>query len=123
MYTITHTAPNRLDIVLDGKLNSARMRQALDELEHHAASIEHGVMLYDLVDFHLPSLGAIMIELARLPAMLGMLKRFDRAAVLTDKAWLQTISEWEGALFPGIEIKAFDRAAREQAEAWLRSDT
>ena len=40
--------------------------------------------------------------------MLGLMKKFDRAAVLTDKTWLKKISEFKGALFPGLEIKAFD---------------
>ena len=76
-------------------------------------------MLYDVIDFHLPSLGAIAIEFSRLPSMFGLMKKFDRAAVLTDKTWLKKISEFEGHLFPGLEIKAFDRDQREEAEAWL----
>ena len=51
--------------------------------------------------------------------MSGLIKKFDRAAVLTDKAWLKKVSELEGALFPGLEIKAFDRDQRGEAEAWL----
>ena len=78
-------------------------------------------MLYEVIDFHLPSLGAITIEFSRLPAMLGLMKKFNRAAVLTDKAWLKKVSEIEGALFPGIVIKAFNRDQKEEAEAWLSS--
>ena len=54
--------------------------------------------------------------------MLGLMKKFNRAAVLTDKAWLKKISEFEGALFPGLEIKAFDRDQRAEAEAWLSGE-
>jgi len=46
-------------------------------------------------------------------------EKFDRAAVLTDKTWLKTVSELEGVFFPGLEIKAFDRD--QKAEAWLSS--
>jgi hypothetical protein len=80
--------------------------------------IENGKMLFDVVEYHLPSLGAIGVELSRIPAMLGFIKQFDRAAVLSDKSWLKTVSEWEGALIPGLEIKAFDRDQR-QEEDWL----
>lgn len=51
--------------------------------------------------------------------MLGLMKRFDKAAVLTDKKWLKIISEIEGALYPGLEIKAFSRDQKTGAEAWL----
>ena len=51
----------------------------------------------------------------------GFIKKFDRAAVLTDKAWLKKASELEGALFPGLEIKAFSSERKAEAEAWLSS--
>ncbi|MGB5992933.1 MAG: STAS/SEC14 domain-containing protein [Desulfobacterales bacterium] len=54
-----------------------------------------------------------------LPAMFGLMKKFDRAAVLTDKTWLKKVSEFEGALYPGLEIKAFN--IDQKAEAWLSS--
>ena len=76
-------------------------------------------MLYEIIDFHLPSLGAIAIEFSRLPAMFGLIKKFDRVAVLTDKTWLKKASELEGVLIPNLEIKAFSREQREEAEAWL----
>lgn len=75
-----------------------------------------------MVDFHLPSLSAIAIELVALPAVLGFLKKFRRAAVLTDKVWLKRISEFEGRLFTDTEIKAFSREQRTEAQAWLAAD-
>jgi hypothetical protein len=41
--------------------------------------------------------------------------------VLTDKIWIKKVSEIEGALIPGLEIKAFDRDQKEAADAWLAS--
>jgi hypothetical protein len=107
---------------LSGKLDTDSMKAALDELVTETEGIEHGRMLYDIVEFHMPSMGAIGFELSRLPSMLSLMKRFDRAAVLTDKAWIQNVSEFEGKLFPGLEIKAFDRDQRGEAEAWLAAD-
>lgn len=121
MFKVTRVSVNRLDIELSGKLDSAAMEVALDDLVNKSEGIENGRMLYDVVDFHLPSLGAIGIEFSRLLSMLGLMKKFDRAAVLTDKAWLKMASEIEGALYPGLEIKAFSRDQRAEAEAWLLS--
>jgi hypothetical protein len=119
MFKIIQNGMNRLDIEMSGKLDAEQMRVALDELVSKSEHIEKGKMLYDVIDFHLPSLSAIVIEFSRLPSMFGWLKKFDRAAVLTDKTWLKRVSEFEGTLFPGLEIKAFDRDQKEQAETWL----
>lgn len=119
MFKVTRKGTNRLDIELSGKLNSEEMRVALDELVDKSKGIEKGKMRYDVIDFHLPSLSAIAIELSRLPSMLGLINKFDRAAVLSDKNWIKKISEFEGMLIPGLEIKAFNRDQKAEAEAWL----
>ncbi len=119
MFKVIPNGTDRLDIELSGKLNAEEMKVALDELVSKSQNIENGKMLYEIIDFHLPSLGAIAVEFSRLPAMFALMKKFDRAAVLTDKTWLKKVSEWEGALYPGLEIKAFNRDQRTEAETWL----
>ncbi len=121
MFKVEQNGVNRLDIQLSGKLDTEEMKVALDELVSKSKEIEKGKMLYDIVDFHLPSLGAIAVEFSRLPSMFWFIKKFDRAAVLTDKDWIKKVSEFEGMLIPGLEIKAFDRDQREEAEVWLSS--
>ncbi|NEX23115.1 STAS/SEC14 domain-containing protein [Thiorhodococcus mannitoliphagus] len=123
MFQVQRRGPKRIDIELSGKLDADAMKVALDALISETEGLEKGRMLYEVVDFHLPSLGAIALELSRLPSMLSLMKRFDRAAVLTDKAWIHQVSEFEGKLFPGLEIKAFDRDQRGEAGAWLAADS
>lgn len=119
MFKVTKIGMNHLDIVMSGKLNAEDMGKALGELVIKSESIENGTMLFDVIDYHLPSLGAISIELSRLPSMLRWIKKFKRAAVLTDKTWLKKVSEFKGALSPGLEIKAFNRDQKDEAEKWL----
>lgn len=121
MFKITLNGLDRLDIEMSGKLNTEDMKIALDELVSKSENIENGKMLYEVIDFHLPSLGAIGLEFSRLPSMLGLMKKFDRAALLTDKTWLKKVSELEGVLYPGLEIRAFNRDQKAEAEAWLSS--
>ena len=110
---------NRLDIEMNGKLDAESMKVALDELVSKSENIENGKILYVIIDFQLPTLSAIGVELSRLPSMIGLIKKFKRAAVLTDKNWVKRVSEFEGALFPGVEIKAFNLDQKEEAESWL----
>lgn len=119
MFKVIRNGPNRVDLELSGKLSSDDMRLALDDFVAETDGIEHGRMLYRIDDFAMPSLGAIGVELSRLPALFKLIRRFERAAVLVDTPWIKRASELEGALMPGLEIKAFGLDEEAQAEAWL----
>ena len=119
MLKITRVGDDRIEFKMSGRLDDEHMRVALDEISEKVEGIENGVMLYEVVDFKLPSPSTIAIEFGRLPSMIGLMRRFKKAAVLTDKTWLKKVSEFEGALIPGLEIKAFQLDEREAAEAWL----
>ncbi|WP_292292463.1 STAS/SEC14 domain-containing protein [Marivita sp.] len=121
MLKITKPEPNRVDIDLSGRIGSEEMGRALDDLLEMSQDVNEGRMLYTITSFAFPDMGAIAVEMARLPKMFGLLGRFDRCAVLCDAAWIRTAAEVEGALFPGIDIKAFELHDREQAEAWLKT--
>jgi hypothetical protein len=119
MFTVKKVGNNRVDIEISDKLDSEEMKQALDELVDQSKDLENGLMLYDIIDFKMPSMGALAIEFSRLPALFGLIKKYQRIAVLSDTNWIKKASELEGMLIPGLEIKAFDRNQRKEAEAWL----
>ncbi|WP_439523820.1 STAS/SEC14 domain-containing protein [Marivita sp.] len=119
MLTITKPEPNRVDIDLSGKVDSEEMAKGLDDLLDMSQDVNEGKMLYTITSFAFPELGAMAVEMARLPKMFGLLGRFDRCAVLCDASWIRTAAEIEGALFPGIDIKGFELSEKDEAEAWL----
>lgn len=119
MLTVTKPSPDRLDIALSGTLDAEAMRAGLDELITMSEGVRNGRMFYRITDFSMPTLGAIGVELGRLPKLFALISRFDRCAVVSDAAWLRTAAEIEGRLIPGIEIKSFDLPDAEAAEAWL----
>ena len=121
MLTVKRTADDRLDIELTGTMDAEMMALALDDLIEKSEGIEHGKMLYSIPEFEMPTGAAIGIELTRLPGLLGMIRRFDRCAVLSNRSWLRTIAEIEGAVIPGLEIRAFEYKDADAAEAWLES--
>jgi len=122
MFHVIPNGPNRVDIEFSGKLDSDEMKTALDELTEKTRNIENGRMLYRVGNFELPTLGAIGVEFSRLPSMFGLIRKFDRCAVLADKKWIKTVGEIEGALIPGLEIRGFDPDESAAAEAWLAED-
>lgn len=120
MFQVTRNGENRLDVDFAGKLDSQAMHSALDELSLKAEGIEHGRMLYRIGEFQMPTLGAIGVEMSRLPQMFRFVRRFERMAVVADKQWLRTASKIEGALIPGLTVKAFEQGQEASAEAWLQ---
>lgn len=119
MFRVTRVAPDRIDVILSGRLDSDAMRAALDDLLFKSEGINHGRMLYRIDEFDLPTLGAVAVELSRLPQLFRFIRRFDRCAVIAGKDWLRRISEVEGLLIPGLTIKAFDLHQESDALAWL----
>lgn len=119
MFEIKSNGPFRVDININGKIDSDEMKNALDMLIEKSSGMKNGVMLYTITDFSLPSLGALGIELSRLPSMFKLLKSYSHVAVIADKAWIRKMGEWEGALIPGLEIKGFEPEELSAAEAWL----
>ena len=121
MLSVTKVGEDRLDIKFEGSLNSRELETALDDFISKARGIENGKMFYEVGDFELPTLSAIGVKLSKLPALFGFIGKFKKAVILTDKKWLQKVSEIEGLLIPGLQIKAFSTEQRDSAEAWLMS--
>lgn len=119
MFKVLKIGDSRIDIEISGKLDKDEMTAALNEMFASAKDIEHGHMLFRIKDYSLPTLGAMGVEFSRLPEAFRFIKKFDRAAVLADENWVRKVSEIEGALIPGLKIKAFDLSHEAAAENWL----
>lgn len=119
MFHVTRIGDRRIDVDFSGKLDANEMRFALDELLRKSEGISHGQMLYRIGEFDLPTLGAMGVELSRIPQLFRFVRRFDRCAVVSDKEWLRKASEIEGALIPGLNVKAFAEHQGTEAHHWL----
>jgi len=121
MLEITKRSPNRVDLSLSGVLGKDEMAKALDELLDAAGSVRDGKMLYRIVDFEMPTLGALAVEFMQMPQLLRLVTKFSKCAVLSDQAWIRTAAEIEGAIFPHLDIKSFTLANAQEAEDWLEN--
>jgi len=76
MFKVTKHSQNRLDIELSGRLDAESMEIALDDILSKSENIENGQMLYEIIDFKIPTLSAIGVEFSRIPALFGLLRNF-----------------------------------------------
>jgi hypothetical protein len=93
MLTIQSPRKNHLELTLSGRLSASAMAEALDAFLELSRDMSHGTMLYTITDFEIPELGAIAVELRRMPALLRTIFVFDRCAVLCETPWIKTVAE------------------------------
>jgi hypothetical protein len=123
MLRVERAGPDRLHVEFSGRIDADGMDRALDALLEAGEGMERGRMRMTIPDYELPSLGAIGVELRRLPSLLRFLRRFKRIAVLSPERWLRKAGEFEGRLVPGLEVRAFSPEQAAEAEAWLAQRT
>lgn len=121
MLRISKPSADRLDLELSGALDREAMQAGLDDLIEQSMDITQGKMLYKVLDFEMPTMGALAVELRLMPKLFGLISKFDKCAVISDVAWIRTAAEIEGTVIPSFEIKSFPLSAAAAAEHWLDS--
>ncbi len=122
MLTVTRVSDDRIDLTIEGKIERPQMAAGLTQLFQLSEDFDNGVMLYTITGFKWPAFDAVMGEALRVPQLFGLIRRFGRIALVADKGWIRRMAVIEGALIPGLEIKAFKASEKDAAEAWLAGD-
>lgn len=119
MLEVTKLKNDLVKVVVSGSIDKATMEKGLDELMEVSQDMQHGRMLYRINDFAMPSMGAIAVELQKMPDLLRLITRFDKAAVIANQSWIRTAANIEGMLIPGLEIETFEPDQEDEAMIWL----
>ncbi|NKB50652.1 MAG: STAS/SEC14 domain-containing protein [Rhizobiaceae bacterium] len=99
--------PGIIQIELNGEIDAAAMESGLNRLVELCEDLKNGKLFYRISDFKMPTLAALGVEFMMLPKLFGLISKVDKAAVLTNEGWIAKASVIEGALIPGLEIRAF----------------
>ncbi|SDR69086.1 SpoIIAA-like [Halopseudomonas litoralis] len=119
MFQVMRIGNERLELDIAGKLDREGMREGLSALFTQAQGMQHGQLLMRVGDLEMPTAGAVGVELSHLPQLFRLIRQFDRCAVLSAREWIRTMSEIEGAMIPGLEVKSFSPEQDAEALAWL----
>ncbi|MEM9436421.1 MAG: STAS/SEC14 domain-containing protein [Pseudomonadota bacterium] len=122
MLKVVKTAPNHLDLFLEGQIDGPEMNAALSELVDTTNGMENATMFYHISGFAMPTPSAFMVELGYFPKLFGLISKFRRCAVVTEHAWLRAAAELEGVVIPGLDIKSFEPGQEDMARRWLSSE-
>ena len=113
--------PGVIQIELNGEIDAAGMESGLNKLLELCEDLDNGKLFYQITDFKMPTLAALGVEFMMMPKLFTLISKVDKAAVLTDENWIKTASVIEGALIPGLEIKAFDLGEDDAAMEYLKA--
>ncbi|EWG97846.1 STAS/SEC14 domain-containing protein [Halomonas sp. BC04] len=86
------------------------------------AKLEHNEqigVLADMTNFDHMTAKALQRDLAYAVSKLGEYSRFRRAAVISDKRWIETTTKLADRLFPQIEMRVFHNGELEDAMRWV----
>jgi hypothetical protein len=121
MLDITKETDGTFLIKVSGEIKPGEMERELDKLIEMSKGVSGAKLLYDIRNFEMPGIDAMMVEFKKMPQLFGMIRRFSKAAVLAEAPWLRMMAEWEGVMIPGLEIRSFAHKDEKEARQWLES--
>ncbi|ALM52003.1 STAS/SEC14 domain-containing protein [Halomonas huangheensis] len=112
-------APHVVALKVGGTVTARELQHAIDAVE--AAKKDHGriSMLAEIDNLRWMTATAVLKDIGYGLTQFGELKRYHRAAVVTDQEWIKHMAHLEEKLFKAIEIKSFTTAERNAAIAWV----
>lgn len=109
-------ADNVVAIGLNGKISTEQFDQVAALVEEKLQRHEKIRIYAEIISFGGMSINTFFKDMK---LALRHWKRFDKEAVVTDKKWLQKVSEIGGKLFPGIDVRVFSTTEAETARQWV----
>ena len=119
--SIIKVSCTRVDVDFSSKIDRDQMKEVLDNMFAEIMDMEHGLLMYRIGELEMPTMGAIAVELKSLPKIFRLVQKIDRIAVVCDQGWIQTATEIEGKLIPGLKMKSFDLDKESAAIEWLEA--
>lgn len=116
---MSHPAEHVVAIKIGGVVTTSELQQAIDAIEAAKRNHPRISLLAELDDMRWMTLTALLKDIGYGLTQLGDLKRYHRAAVITDKEWIKHIAHLEDRLFKAMEIRTFPGRDYAAAMAWV----
>lgn len=104
---------------VSGTLTGGDYERVIDEVTEKLARHDRLGVLIDLVAFEDVTAEAALKDARFSMSLIGMLRRFPREAVVSDRQWVRVLARIADSLVPHVEVRAFGSQARDAALAWV----
>ncbi len=111
-------APHVLALRASGRIEADEVTRAADAIRALMGEHPRVSMFADLTGMTGMSAEALARDLRAGVSLMGELKRFMRAAVVTDTDWIAAIVRFENRIVPHIEMRVFGPLERAEALKW-----
>lgn len=118
MVEILDSSPHVGAYRVTGQLTGEDYDACVADLETRLARFSRIAVVSDLSDMQGVSLDAVGKDLRYAASNLGEFGRFARAAIVTDKRWMVTVTEFAAHPMPNMEVRAFAQEEHALALAW-----
>lgn len=115
MLEFTPQHDNVAELIIGGSITAADYDRIRPEFESFAEEHDGIRLLLEVRELDDVGIRAVLEDLK---LTTEYLRDFERVAMVSDKAWHQTLAKTFGAVTPG-EVKTFGLDDRSAAEAWL----
>jgi DeoR/GlpR family transcriptional regulator of sugar metabolism len=103
---------------VDGKVLSSDIDRAMHAIEEKLATHQRVSFVVEINELSGVTPEAILKDLRYGLEQIKNLRRFHRAAVITDIKWIRAAAGVEDLIIPKVEVKAFSQADRDVAITW-----
>lgn len=121
MLITTRLSEKQITVTMDGPLDTTGMSLALDDIIEKTQGMSRGQAQFTITEFHWPSAVTILMELVNLPALVTLVNRLDKCAVMCDMDWVEQMEKVDNNIIPSLTLKAFRSHEQDAAQAWLIS--
>lgn len=119
MIEILPSPDHVLALRIAGTLTGGDYDRVIDAVGERLARYERLGVLVDLVAFEDVTAEAALKDARFSLSLIGMLRRFPREAVVSDKQWVRVLARIADPLIPHVEVRAFGSHERDAALAWV----
>ena len=122
MLEIEQIAPTVNRIIVSQKLTEDDVRRFVAFAEGLDGAAKSN-LLFEFADIDGLDFSAVWQEMSHFGALVKMLGKLDRIAIVADEPWLRTAARIGSAMLPGVTYEVFSCDKAEQARDWVLGQT
>ena len=122
MLEILESPKHLVALRLSDELTAADVKRAYDATNKALKENDRVSFFAEIDPSMRPTFEGVLRDIVEGVGQWGNLRKYYRAAVVTDKGWIAALSRVEGLVFSSIDIRVFEPAERDKAFAWAAEE-
>lgn len=119
MITSLQTRNQLITVDVNGTVDRKDWQQVADAVNEALRQHDQVAILADLTHLDTFTAGALYEDAKLGIQNLGVMDRFDKIALVTEKNWIERAAELGEQLMPDVEVRAFASGETQQARQWV----